>query len=61
MSDNSNEWYFCLRHKTVEQGPGCPNKDRMGPYSSSDEAAGALERAHKRTEEWDNDPKWSDE
>jgi hypothetical protein len=61
MSDDSERWYFCLRHKTVEQGPGCPNKDRMGPYDSSAVAAGALERAHKRTEDWDNDPTWNDD
>ena len=61
MSDNSDQWWFCLRHKTVEQGPGCPNEERMGPYSSSAEASGALSRAAERSEAWESDPKWNDD
>ena len=59
MSDD--QWWFCLRHKQVEQGPGCPNDERMGPYGSAQEAGGALERAAERTEAWDNDPRWNDD
>ena len=28
------EWYYCLEHGTVEEGPECPAKDRFGPYAS---------------------------
>ncbi|WP_342750060.1 hypothetical protein [Actinomadura meyerae] len=35
-----------------EHGPGCPGKDRMGPYASEGEAANALELARERNESW---------
>lgn len=57
----SDEWWFCLKHQRVEQGSGCANSDRMGPYASSQEAASALARAAERNERWDKDPKWNDE
>ena len=60
MANDSDQWWYCLRHKTVEQGPGCPNDERMGPYGSADEASGAPARAAERSEAWDNDPKWND-
>ncbi|MCO6005607.1 hypothetical protein NE236_11505 [Actinoallomurus purpureus] len=51
MSDEG-KWFFCLKHRKVEHGPGCPNRDRMGPYDTEDEAAHAFERAAQRNEEW---------
>lgn len=53
MKLSAGDWWFCLRHMKVEHGPGCPNKDRMGPYATETEAAGALDRARARNEEWD--------
>lgn len=52
------EWYYCLEHKKVEEGPECPGKDRMGPYASPDEAAHAMETARERNLEWEGDPRW---
>jgi hypothetical protein len=46
-------WWFCLKHQTVETDGGCPGKDRLGPYSSREEAARALETVRQRNEEWD--------
>jgi len=54
------EWYFCLKHHKVEEGPECPARNRMGPYATPEEAGRALERAAERNEEWDNDPRWND-
>ncbi|RKT04419.1 hypothetical protein BX286_2370 [Streptomyces sp. 3211.6] len=54
------EWFYCLVHKKVEEGPECPAKDRFGPYSSREEAAHAMETAQERNLEWQNDPKWND-
>jgi len=51
MSDDS-KWYFCLKHKRVEHGAGCPDRDRMGPYDSENEAANALQLAAERNEQW---------
>ena len=48
-------------HQRVEGEDGCPNKDRMGPYATEAEAAGALQRAAERNEAWDNDPNWNDD
>ncbi len=28
------EWYYCLEHKKVEEGPECPSKNRFGPYTT---------------------------
>ncbi|MCM2579358.1 hypothetical protein [Streptomyces meridianus] len=54
------EWYYCLEHRKVEEGPECPAKDRMGPYASRTEAGHAMEKADERNAEWDTDPRWHD-
>jgi hypothetical protein len=46
-------WYFCTKHQTVEQGDGCPGKDRLGPYATREEAEHALDTVHRRNDEWD--------
>jgi hypothetical protein len=46
-------WWYNLRTQRVEQGPGDPNSERMGPYASRAEAETALERARSRNEAWD--------
>jgi hypothetical protein len=55
MSDDDGKWFFCLKHKRVEHGPGCPDRDRMGPYATEGEAANALERARGRNEQWERE------
>ncbi|MGK4583627.1 hypothetical protein [Kitasatospora sp. HPMI-4] len=55
------EWFYCIKHAKVEEGPECPAKDRLGPYASREEAAHALEIADERNREWRTDPRWSDE
>jgi hypothetical protein len=61
MSDSASKYWYCVKHETVEHGDDiCPPIDRLGPFDSKEEAAGALERAQKRNEEWDDDPKWGD-
>ncbi|MBA2773443.1 MAG: hypothetical protein H0U36_05285 [Nocardioidaceae bacterium] len=57
----ADQYYFCLNHHTVESEDGCRAADRLGPYSSRQEAEQALEKVQQRNEEWDNDPKWSDD
>ena len=52
VKDNDDKWWFCLAHQRVEHGPGCPGKDRMGPYDSEEAAAGAFELARRRNEAW---------
>jgi hypothetical protein len=49
------DWYFCLEHQAVEHGPGCPNAMRLGPYATEEEASAAIERAHERSEAFDED------
>ncbi|MBA9006738.1 MULTISPECIES: hypothetical protein [Thermomonospora] len=53
MKLSADDWWFCLKHLRVEHGAGCPNKDRMGPYATEAEAAGALDRARARNKAWD--------
>lgn len=55
------EWYYCLKHGTVEEGPECPAKDRFGPYSTRGEAVHAMDTARERNLEWQTDPRWHDE
>jgi len=52
MPDDDHAWWFCLKHMRVEHGAGCPDKDRMGPYATQNEAAGALAKARERNEAW---------
>jgi hypothetical protein len=59
MSDG--EWYFCLKHLRTEQGAGCANVERLGPYASREEADRALQTAAERNEKWDSDPRWRDD
>lgn len=61
MSEPEDGYWFCLRHHTVEGPAGCPNKDRLGPYTTEAEASRALEKVDERNEAWDKDPAWNDD
>ncbi|MFV2171753.1 hypothetical protein ACFHW2_06065 [Actinomadura sp. LOL_016] len=52
MKGTDGDWWFCLKHMKVEHGPGCPDKDRMGPYETEGAAANALTLARERNESW---------
>jgi hypothetical protein len=51
--NEDQSWWYCLKHGNVEQGPGCPGKDRLGPYATREEAEHALDRVRERNQEWD--------
>jgi hypothetical protein len=51
--DTDQQWWYCLRHNTVEQEAGCPAKDRLGPYQTKQDAEHALDTVRKRNDEWD--------
>jgi hypothetical protein len=53
LGDAHGDWYFCLKHNTVEPRDGCPAKDRMGPYPTPEEALNWKERVEERNKEWD--------
>ncbi|WP_344322628.1 hypothetical protein [Streptomyces macrosporus] len=55
------EWFYCLEHHTVEEGPECPAKDRMGPYPSRADAERAMDTARERNLQWENDARWRDD
>ncbi|MET1060331.1 MAG: hypothetical protein ABWX84_12065 [Nocardioides sp.] len=40
----SDEYWFCLKHHTVEGRDGCKNADRLGPYPSAAEASRAIDK-----------------
>jgi hypothetical protein len=44
------EFWWCLTHARVEQGPGCPNMERLGPYPTRELAETAIARTTARTE-----------
>ncbi|MET7766481.1 hypothetical protein [Streptomyces sp. NPDC005336] len=55
------EWYYCIKHHKVEEGPECRAADRMGPYATRGEAERALELAAERNLQWENDERWRDD
>ena len=59
MSDE--QWFYCLKHGTVEGREGCRAADRLGPYPDRETAARALEIARERTEAADRaDREWDE-
>lgn len=49
MSDSDDQqWYYCVEHKTTEQGKVCGASSRMGPYPDQATAARAIEIARER-------------
>ncbi|QNP73043.1 hypothetical protein IAG44_28845 [Streptomyces roseirectus] len=54
------EWFYCLEHRTVEEGPDCPGKNRFGPYPTRKEAEHAMQTARERNLEWETDTRWND-
>ena len=52
---DADVFWWCLRHSTVEQGPSCPGKVKLGPFGSHDEAANALKLVKRRNEAWDSE------
>jgi hypothetical protein len=58
-----DRWYWCLRHERPEhEGEQCPAQDRLGPYSSRQEALNWREKAEARDERWrEQDRQWEGE
>lgn len=52
--DGDKNWWFCLKHNTVEDDDGaCAGKDRLGPYPTREAAEHALQTVQERNKEWD--------
>ena len=43
-------WFYCLKHKTVEDRDGCAERHRLGPYGTREEAEHALTSVAEREE-----------
>jgi hypothetical protein len=58
-----DQWWYDLKTKTVVSEAKNKSKatDRLGPYNSKEEAERALEKVDERNEEWEHDPRWSDD
>lgn len=58
---SEEQWFYCLKHATVEPAHGCRGADRLGPYPDRESAAQALEIARARTEAADAaDREWQE-
>lgn len=57
---SEGQFFFCLKHHTVEGEDGCKASDRLGPYATRAEAEHALEKVQERNDAWDDDPNWND-
>ena len=42
-------------HQKVEQGPGCPDESRLGPFPTQERAQAVLDRMHARTQAQDSE------
>ena len=49
------EYWFNLYTRQVEDGPQEDYRQLLGPYSTREEAAHALERAAENTKRWDDE------
>ena len=60
MADD--QWWYDLKTKSaVQDSKAGKATDRLGPYTSREEAERALERVEERNEAYDNDPRWNDD
>ena len=56
------DWWFDLGTKSaVQDSKAGKVADRLGPYSSREEAERALEKVDERNEAYDSDPRWNDD
>lgn len=44
-------WFYCLKHRTVEDRDGCAERHRLGPYATREEAEHALASVAEREEQ----------
>ena len=57
----SDAWYWCLRHRRVEDSDtSCPADARLGPYESAEAAEHWQDRTEARNQTWDKEEEeWS--
>ena len=56
------EWWYDLKTKSAVQDQRAGKvTDRLGPYASREEAELALDKVAERNEDFDNDPRWTDD
>lgn len=57
----NTQWFYCLKHGTVEREGECKATDRLGPFPSPEAAAGALETIREREQRKSaEDRDWND-
>ncbi|MGY2129233.1 hypothetical protein [Blastococcus sp. SYSU DS0617] len=44
-------WFYCLKHRAVEDRDGCAERHRLGPYATREEAERALASVAEREEQ----------
>jgi hypothetical protein len=55
------EWFWCMRHNTVEPREGCPERYRLGPYATRAEAERALQSVAEREQRLsEEDREWEE-
>ena len=52
-----DDWYWCLKHGTVEQGLVCKADDRLGPYASREAAQNWRQTSEAREDRWEEQDK----
>ncbi|MFI6688524.1 hypothetical protein [Streptomyces sp. NPDC050485] len=52
MGESDSDWFYCLKHRSAEQGCSESHTDRLGPFPSQEEAAHALQLVRRRNNEW---------
>ncbi|PWH05640.1 hypothetical protein DEO23_10505 [Brachybacterium endophyticum] len=58
----TSEFYYNVDTGQVEEGHQSPGASLMGPYSSREQAQGALKGAQERNQAWDRqDQEWDED
>lgn len=61
QDDLKDTFWWCLEHRRVESFAESDSDNRLGPYDSYDEAAGALGRIASRERKFEKeDREWND-
>jgi len=55
LGDATGDWYYCFKHKKVEQRDDCRQMDRMGPYPTREDAENWRQRVATRNQAWGDD------
>jgi hypothetical protein len=61
MAEQKDWWWDLKTRSAVQDSRAGKATDRLGPYSSREEAEQALAKVDERNAAYDDDPRWNDD